>query len=276
MKWDLKGGISIDADSGTLRYVLWCYGSVCHQPFTFIQIGCGHTVVYVVLVMLCLFSRLMRWCKDFLRRMLGICWVVFRVHWRMGVQLGVIQILLQWYLSDNYALSQMTSLRSLMRIKKSISFRVITFSPRSSGYNFPISWTDLLTTGYKKGEFFRWREFPAVLALSECSRFLAKIAFLSFPQKKKPTNSIKRHAHDRNNENAAGSYLVSSFYKKWNDVFAARHNPHRALLGITPVFHCVHQFWPITLSLELWMYSNWTNFHHTIVGHCSYATKDLL
>ena len=35
--------IAIDADSGPLRYVLWCCGSICHQLFTFIQIGCGHT-----------------------------------------------------------------------------------------------------------------------------------------------------------------------------------------------------------------------------------------
>ena len=40
----LKEGISIDADSGPLRYVLWSSGSICHQPFTFIQIGSGYTV----------------------------------------------------------------------------------------------------------------------------------------------------------------------------------------------------------------------------------------
>jgi len=44
MKWGLKGGISIDADSGPPRYVLWCCGGICHQPDTFIQIGSGHTV----------------------------------------------------------------------------------------------------------------------------------------------------------------------------------------------------------------------------------------
>ena len=33
----------IDADSEPLRYVLKCCGS--HQPFTFTQIGCGHTVL---------------------------------------------------------------------------------------------------------------------------------------------------------------------------------------------------------------------------------------
>ena len=37
-------GISIDADSGPLRYVLWCCGSICHQLLTFIQIDYGHTV----------------------------------------------------------------------------------------------------------------------------------------------------------------------------------------------------------------------------------------
>ena len=37
----LKGGISFDADSGPLRYVLWCCGGICHQPDTFIQTGSG-------------------------------------------------------------------------------------------------------------------------------------------------------------------------------------------------------------------------------------------
>ena len=44
MKWGLKEGISIDADSGSPRYVLWCCGGICHEVLTFIQIGCGHTV----------------------------------------------------------------------------------------------------------------------------------------------------------------------------------------------------------------------------------------
>ena len=44
MKWGLKGGISIDANYGPLRYVLWPCGSICHQLFTFIQIYSGHTV----------------------------------------------------------------------------------------------------------------------------------------------------------------------------------------------------------------------------------------
>ena len=46
MKWGLKGGISIDADSGPPRYVLWCCGGICHQLLTFFQIGCGHTVIH--------------------------------------------------------------------------------------------------------------------------------------------------------------------------------------------------------------------------------------
>ena len=38
-----EGGISIDADSGPLAYVLWCCGSsICHEVFTFIQIDSGH------------------------------------------------------------------------------------------------------------------------------------------------------------------------------------------------------------------------------------------
>ena len=36
--------ISIDANSGPLRNVLWCCGGICHQPDTFIQIGYGHAV----------------------------------------------------------------------------------------------------------------------------------------------------------------------------------------------------------------------------------------
>ena len=45
MKWGLKGCVSINADSGPLRYVLWCCSSICHQLFTFIQIYSGHTVI---------------------------------------------------------------------------------------------------------------------------------------------------------------------------------------------------------------------------------------
>ena len=45
MKWGLKGEILFDADSGPLRYLLWCCGSICHQLLTFIQIGYGHTVI---------------------------------------------------------------------------------------------------------------------------------------------------------------------------------------------------------------------------------------
>ena len=42
--WSEREKFSIDANSGPLRYVLWCCGSICHQPFTFIQIYSGHTV----------------------------------------------------------------------------------------------------------------------------------------------------------------------------------------------------------------------------------------
>ena len=38
-------GMSIVTDSGPpLRHVLWYCGSFCHQLFSFIPIGCGHTV----------------------------------------------------------------------------------------------------------------------------------------------------------------------------------------------------------------------------------------
>ena len=40
----LKGVISIDADSGPPRYVLWCCSGICHQVLIFFQIVCGHTV----------------------------------------------------------------------------------------------------------------------------------------------------------------------------------------------------------------------------------------
>ena len=46
MKWGLKGGISMDADSGPPRYVFWYYGGICHEDFTFIQIGSSYTVLY--------------------------------------------------------------------------------------------------------------------------------------------------------------------------------------------------------------------------------------
>ena len=45
MKWGLKGGISIYADSGPPRCVLWCCSCICHKVLTFIQVGCGHTVI---------------------------------------------------------------------------------------------------------------------------------------------------------------------------------------------------------------------------------------
>ena len=48
MKWCLKGGISIDTDSGPLGYVLWFCGSRSQDFFTFIQIGSGHTVIYSI------------------------------------------------------------------------------------------------------------------------------------------------------------------------------------------------------------------------------------
>ena len=43
-KFGSERGISIDADSGPLRYVLWCCGGICHQLLTFFKIGSGHTV----------------------------------------------------------------------------------------------------------------------------------------------------------------------------------------------------------------------------------------
>ena len=47
----LKGGISIDADSGPLGYIctlmLW---SISQEEFTFIHIGLGHTVVKMNLI----------------------------------------------------------------------------------------------------------------------------------------------------------------------------------------------------------------------------------
>ena len=39
-----EGGISIDADSGLLGYVLWCCGSRSWEVFTLFQIGSDHTV----------------------------------------------------------------------------------------------------------------------------------------------------------------------------------------------------------------------------------------
>ena len=50
MRWGLTGGISIYADSGPPRYVLWCCSGICHEVLTFFQIGCGHTVVLELLL----------------------------------------------------------------------------------------------------------------------------------------------------------------------------------------------------------------------------------
>ena len=42
----LKGGISIDADSGPHGYVLWCCGSRSQDFFTFIQVGPGQSILW--------------------------------------------------------------------------------------------------------------------------------------------------------------------------------------------------------------------------------------
>ena len=39
MKWGLKGGISIDTDSGLLGYVLWCCSSRSWEVFTFFRLA---------------------------------------------------------------------------------------------------------------------------------------------------------------------------------------------------------------------------------------------
>ena len=44
LKWGLKRRISIDADSGPLRYVLWCCGNRSQEEFSFIQFSSGNTV----------------------------------------------------------------------------------------------------------------------------------------------------------------------------------------------------------------------------------------
>ena len=41
MKRGLEGGISIDADSGPLRYVLWCCGSSDHTVTCNLEVGKG-------------------------------------------------------------------------------------------------------------------------------------------------------------------------------------------------------------------------------------------
>ena len=49
MYWGLKEGISFEGDSGPFRSALGCCGSICHQIFSFIQIGPGHTVHVAVI-----------------------------------------------------------------------------------------------------------------------------------------------------------------------------------------------------------------------------------
>ena len=45
MKWCLKGGILIDADSGPKKCFLNFLEFQIHRPDTFIEIGSGHTVI---------------------------------------------------------------------------------------------------------------------------------------------------------------------------------------------------------------------------------------
>ena len=54
-------GISIDANSGNLGYVIWCCGSICHRLFTFIQIGSGHTVNVFTQIMMFSLKKLTTW-----------------------------------------------------------------------------------------------------------------------------------------------------------------------------------------------------------------------
>ena len=67
MKWGLKGGISMDADSGPPRYVFWYYGGICHEDFTFIQIGSSYTVLYKKMwkieVWFVIFNNFVKICK---------------------------------------------------------------------------------------------------------------------------------------------------------------------------------------------------------------------
>ena len=58
-------GDSIDADSGPPRYVLWCCGGICHQILAFFKIGCGHTVLYLVIN---LFSLVFGFCQKLIKR----------------------------------------------------------------------------------------------------------------------------------------------------------------------------------------------------------------
>ena len=50
IKKGLKGGISIDADSGPPRYVLWCCGGICHQLLFFLRLAVA--ILWVALVFL--------------------------------------------------------------------------------------------------------------------------------------------------------------------------------------------------------------------------------
>ena len=49
MKWGLKGEISIYADSGPTRYVLWCCGCICHKVLTFFQIDYSENQIFCFL-----------------------------------------------------------------------------------------------------------------------------------------------------------------------------------------------------------------------------------
>ena len=56
----LKGGISIDADSGSLGYVFWCCGSRSWEVPTFFQNGSGHAVLKYITTYLGSYNMRMR------------------------------------------------------------------------------------------------------------------------------------------------------------------------------------------------------------------------
>ena len=86
MKWGLKEGISIDADSGPPRYVLWCSGGICHQVLTFIQIGCGHTEQCYISIGLLQIQNEENVGEPFLRKQVWslkfLFILVLQNHWR--------------------------------------------------------------------------------------------------------------------------------------------------------------------------------------------------
>ena len=88
----LKGGISIYADFGPPRYILWWCDGICHEVLTFFQIGSGHTVPSIFGRNALIWSYLL---NIYACRFLGH-WV----QWMIDVEFWIYTLWIQQMLND--------------------------------------------------------------------------------------------------------------------------------------------------------------------------------